>query len=74
MASTYYGVFRGVNHGFQNSDVTVGASTGSTDVEVRIDNGKSWTRLELSIALDLIKKHIEMSDLIASGAPDIPPN
>jgi hypothetical protein len=74
MASTYYGVNRGVNHGFQNSDVTVGAATGSTDIEIRIDNGKSWTRMEVSIELDRLKKHIEMSDLIASGAPDIPPN
>lgn len=43
-------IFLGLNRGADASpdQVTEGASTGSTDVELRIDTGKSLTRAEVT--------------------------
>lgn len=45
MASVYYGQNRGDNN-WDDSVVQAGASTNSTDIEVRIDTSKSWTPAE----------------------------
>ena len=48
MASIFLGLNRGVvDEGPDN--ITEGASTGSTDVELRIDTGKGLTRLEVCV-------------------------
>lgn len=49
MASRFYGFNRGQNE-FQ---VTEGASTGSTDVELRVDTGRSLTINEI---LDFLER------------------
>lgn len=43
MASRFYGLNRG-QHEF---DVTEGAATGATDVEIRVDTGKNLTKEEI---------------------------
>ncbi len=48
MASRYYGLNRGQTE-FQ---VTEGASTGSTDIELRVDTGKSLTKNDIILALE----------------------
>lgn len=42
MASVFYGLNRGQTE--NGEAVTVGASTGATDVELRVDTGKGLTR------------------------------
>lgn len=50
MASIYIGVNRGADTqpDVQSGGITEGASTGSTDLEIRIDTGKGWTREEIT--------------------------
>lgn len=47
MASIYLGLNRGVEDSGPDA-VTEGASTGATDVELRIDTGKGLTRAEVT--------------------------
>ena len=61
MASTFIGLNRG-QQGLLVSDFTVGTSTGSTDVEVRIDTGKSLTRGEVKLILEAIIREIDVPD------------
>ena len=57
MASVYIGINRGAQD--QGPDaITEGASTGSTDVEVRIDTGKSLTRKDVILILEKIEGYI----------------
>lgn len=45
-------IFIGANRGLQDygpDNITEGAATGSTDVELRIDTGKSLTRQEVML-------------------------
>lgn len=60
MASLYIGLNRGQT-GAQSSDFTIGTSTGATDVELRIDTGKSLTRMDVSLILEAIERVIESS-------------
>jgi hypothetical protein len=56
MAQQYIGVNRGADY---NPDaLTVGTSTGSTDVELRIDDTKGWTTAELYAVMDAIERYI----------------
>lgn len=51
MASLYIGLNRGQT-GSSAGDFTIGSSTGSTDVELRIDTGKSLTRQDVYLILE----------------------
>lgn len=46
MASIFLGLNRGANS--MPDNVTEGAATGATDVELRIDTGKNLTRSEIN--------------------------
>ena len=49
MASAYYGANRGTSLGLIPKDLTTSASaSGSTDIEIRIDLTKNWTRREIA--------------------------
>lgn len=58
MGSEYYGINRGDPNQLMPDAVTVGTSTGSTDIEVRLDLTKGWTTLEIEEALDAIYQRI----------------
>jgi hypothetical protein len=71
MASTFIGLNRGQT-GATPSDFTIGASTGSTDLEVRIDTGKSLTRQDAKLMLEAITRIVEAVDpllLVDFAAP-----
>jgi hypothetical protein len=54
MAQVYYGVNRGKN--FESA--AVGTSTNSTDVEIRIDTSKVFTREEAYEAIEQLESFI----------------
>lgn len=56
MASIYIGYNRGADLSVGNA--TEGASTGSTDVELRIDTGKGLTRLEVKDIVTAIERYL----------------
>lgn len=70
MASRYIGFNRGVE-GFKPSDFTIGASTGSTDMEFRYDTGQSLTRKDLHNFLCAVERFIESQILIGTTTPDL---
>jgi hypothetical protein len=67
--------FIGLNRGQTLKDVVTGTSTQSTDFELRIDTGKSSTKLDTQLAMDILHQYI-----ISNGLPDgqtgvnLPPN
>ena len=71
MASEYFGLNRGVLDG-QIMKVVTGSSTGSTDIEVRIDTGKGTTRKDVHVLLNTILQYIEGQGG-SLGAVNIPP-
>lgn len=58
MASQFVGLNRG-QQGFTYSDFTVGSSTGSTDIELRFDTGKSLTREDVYNALKAFQRWVD---------------
>lgn len=56
MASEYYGLNRGASD--NEALVTKGTSTGSTDVELRVDLTKSLTKLEVIEITKTLLRHI----------------
>jgi hypothetical protein len=54
MASLYIGLNRGA-YGIQVDEVTVGTSTGSTDVELRMDETKGLTRKDIHNIMTVLK-------------------
>lgn len=54
MASIYIGLNRGA-YGIQVDEVSVGTSTNSTDVELRMDETKNLTRKDLRIILEVFR-------------------
>ena len=56
MANRFFGLNRGANI---NTPVTEGSSTGSTDVEVRVDDSKALTKSDVALLLEAIVKHID---------------
>jgi len=56
MASIYLGLNRGAED--SPGDVTEGSSTGSTDVELRIDTGKGLTRQEVTIITERLLEYL----------------
>ena len=65
MASVFYGLNRGSSN--QTALVVEGTSTGSTDVELRIDTGKSTTILDVVQIVDTILQRLQSGNL--NGAP-----
>lgn len=61
MANVFFGVNIGAD--YSADKVTVGAATGSTDVELRVavptGDGANWPKGELLIAIDKLKERIE---------------
>ena len=57
MASIYIGLNRGA-FGLQVDEVTVGTSTGSTDVELRMDETKGLTRKDIRTIIDVFEAWI----------------
>lgn len=57
MADLYIGLNRG-QEGFTASDFTVGSSSGSTDMELRIDDSKSLTRLDIVKFLEAVERMV----------------
>ena len=57
MADHFFGVNRGIIRKV-SPNVTTGASTGSTDIEVRVGDGFGWTKHEVAAALEAIKNYI----------------
>ena len=57
MASQYYGFNRGTD--LSPNAITTGTSTGSTDVEVRIDLTKGITRQDAYLILEAVIRYIE---------------
>jgi len=55
MADTYYSVVLGDN---TKDDVTVGASTSSEAIELRVEDGTSITKQQLLNGLDVIRQYI----------------
>lgn len=70
MANLYIGLNRG-QEGFRPSDFTVGSSTGSTDVELRIDDSKSLTRKDVANMLCAFARYIESNLLMGGSQPDL---
>lgn len=69
MADYFYGINRGA--GDMNEDaITQGASTGSTELEVRISTTPAWSRQEVCDKLDAIKRRI-LSGENAAGFPGL---
>ena len=62
MADHFIGVNRGVARE-ANPLLTVGTSTGSTDVEVRIADAAGWTKLELVKSLGAISRYLILKAL-----------
>lgn len=50
-------LFLGLNRGQTEKDIVTGSATGSKDVEVRIDDSKSWKKSEILAKLDEIKNY-----------------
>lgn len=57
MASQYFGYNRGTD--LSPNAITTGTSTGSTDVEVRIDLTKGITRQDAYLILEAVIRYIE---------------
>ncbi len=57
MASEYFGLNRGVQDGGPDK-ITVGTSTGSTDMELRVDLTKGITRKDVNLFLCQLEKFI----------------
>lgn len=58
MASQFIGLNRGAQ--LQNpGSVTSGTSTGSTDVELRIDLTKSLTRLDIKLLTEALIRYVD---------------
>lgn len=57
MASQYYGYNRGTD--LSPNAITTGSSTGSTDVELRVDLAKSLTREDVYEIAEAIIRYIQ---------------
>lgn len=57
MASQYFGFNRGTD--LSPNAITTGTSSGSTDVELRIDLTKSITKQDAKLMVDAITRYIE---------------
>lgn len=69
MASQFFGLNRGQDD-LGPLGVTTGSSTGSTDVELRCDTGKSLTRKDVNILVERIMEFFNQGG--ASGNTSFP--
>lgn len=67
MADHFLGLNRGHHQGAQDNDFTYGTSTGSTDIELRIADGVTWSRSEVEIALDAMKRFLLNANVHITG-------
>ncbi len=64
MTQRYYGLNRGQNAKYV--EPTVGTSTGSTDMELRVDDTKLINKKELEILVERIMQYIDERDTFVS--------
>ena len=64
MTQRYFGLNRGQNA--KKDEPTLGTSTGSTDMELRVDDTKLINKKELRILMERIIDYIEERDLTIS--------
>jgi len=72
MADHFIGRNRGTI-GWGDSGFTYGTSTGATDVEVRIADGKGLTRKDVILILERIEEFITAPDPHIAAADAFPP-
>ena len=66
MADRFFGINRGTD---AFTPVTEGSSTGSTDIELRVDDTKGLTKSDVEILLQNILRHIsDVNTTIPNGA------
>lgn len=70
MADLFVGFNRGVE-GFKPSDFTTGSSTGSTDIELRLDDTKGFTRLDVLKALEAFRRYFESQIIQGANPPGL---
>lgn len=58
MASFYIGLNRGTQNMAEQYNLTTGTSTGSTDIELRIDETKGWTRKEIMEVFKVFRAYL----------------
>jgi hypothetical protein len=56
MAQRFFGLNRGANH--NADDVAVGVATANTDIEVRIDDTKGFTTIEITNFMEALQRRI----------------
>ncbi len=67
MASHFLSLNRG-QEGFNYSDFATGAATSGGDIELRLDDGKAYTKKDVVNALDAFKRFFENAQQVgASG-------
>jgi len=67
MASHFVGLNRG-QEGERYSDFTTGAATGGTDIELRLDDGKSYSKVDVVKAIKAFQRFFENSQqVVAAG-------
>jgi hypothetical protein len=72
MASFYLGINRGKGFGLNN--VTATTTLGTSDFEFRMDTGKSSTKADAILALEILEAYIESNGVGGAGAGvDLPP-
>jgi|GEM_PF-3352351 len=69
MADWFYGVNRG--QGVRPQDVTVGTSTGATDVELRVAQGASLTKKDVTNILKTIENFILSNGVGTTTGPGV---
>lgn len=71
MADHFVSLNRGVE-GFKNSDFTTGtSSTATDDIELRVLDGQSLTKLDVIKALDAFKRFFDDAKQVATAGFDV---
>jgi hypothetical protein len=66
MASHFVGLNRG-QEGALYSDFTTGTSTGSTDVELRVDDGKNLTKKDVHNIIEAFERFFENNQQVSTA-------
>ncbi len=67
MASFYIGANKGDASDNNPNTLTVGTSTGSTDIELRYDETKSLTRADIYNFMERVEKYLLSSTIASTG-------
>lgn len=67
MASFFIGSNRGAVNDTNPDTLTVGTSTGSTDVELRYDTGKSLTRADIYNFMERVEKYLLAANIASTN-------